>query len=114
MTETSPVSFQSSTSDPLDRRVSTVGRIQPHIEVKIVDAEGRIVPRGTPGELLTRGYLVMLGYWDDLERTREAIHPAGWIHTGDLATTAAQGYANILGRIKDMVLRVGVDLYRAG
>src|ERR1700746_1709034 len=85
MTETSPASFVSSTDDPLERRVSTVGRVMPHVEAKVVDAEGRIVPRGTPGELLIRGYLVMLGYWDDEEKTREAIDPAGWMHTGDLA-----------------------------
>jgi len=111
MTETSPVSFQSSTEDPLERRVSTVGRIQPHIEVKIVDLNGRIVPPGTPGELLTRGYSVMLGYWDDEERTREAIDPARWMHTGDLATIDAEGYCNIVGRIKDMVIRGGENVY---
>ena len=98
MTETSPVSFQSSTEDPLERRVSTVGRIQPHLEVKIVDPQGRIVPPGTPGELLTRGYSVMLGYWGDDERTREAIDAARWMHTGDLATIDAEGYCNIVGR----------------
>jgi fatty-acyl-CoA synthase len=111
MTETSPVSFQSSTEDPLERRVSTVGRIQPHIEVKIVDLEGRIVPTGTPGELLTRGYSVMLGYWGDEERTREAIDAARWMHTGDLATIDAEGYCNIVGRIKDMVIRGGENVY---
>jgi fatty-acyl-CoA synthase len=111
MTETSPVSFQSSTEDPLERRVSTVGRIQPHIEVKIVDLNGRIVPRGTPGELLTRGYSVMLGYWGDDERTREAIDAARWMHTGDLATIDAEGYCNIVGRIKDMVIRGGENVY---
>jgi fatty-acyl-CoA synthase len=111
MTETSPVSFQSAVDDPIERRVSTVGRIQPHLEVKIVDAEGRIVPRGTPGELLTRGYSVMLGYWDDLEQTREAIDDAGWMHTGDLATLDAEGYCNIVGRIKDMVIRGGENVY---
>ena len=111
MTETSPVSFQSSTDDPIERRVSTVGRMQPHIEVKIVDAEGRIVPRGTPGELLTRGYSVMLGYWDDEEKTREAIDPARWMHTGDLATIDDEGYCNIVGRIKDMVIRGGENVY---
>src|SRR5579883_623597 len=111
MTETSPVSFQSSTDDPLERRVSTVGRIQPHLEVKIVDAEGRIVPPGTPGELLTRGYSVMLGYWGDAERTREAIDAARWMHTGDLATIDAEGYCNIVGRIKDMVIRGGENVY---
>jgi fatty-acyl-CoA synthase len=111
MTETSPVSFQSSTDDPLDRRVSTVGRIQPHLEVKIVDLSGRIVPIGTPGELLTRGYAVMLGYWNDEERTREAIDAARWMHTGDLATLDAEGYCNIVGRIKDMVIRGGENVY---
>jgi fatty-acyl-CoA synthase len=111
MTETSPVSFQSSTDDPVERRVSTVGRVQPHIEVKIVDAEGRIVPHGTPGELLTRGYSVMLGYWNDAERTREAIDPARWMRTGDLATIDDEGYCNIVGRIKDMVIRGGENIY---
>ena len=111
MTETSPVSFQSSTDDPLERRVSTVGRIQPHLEVKIVDAHGRVVPPGAPGELLTRGYAVMLGYWGDEERTREAIDPARWMHTGDLATIDTEGYCNIVGRIKDMVIRGGENVY---
>ena len=111
MTETSPVSFQSSVDDPLERRVSTVGRIQPHIEVKIVDAEGRVVPRGEKGELLTRGYSVMLGYWNDDEKTREAIDAAGWMHTGDLATIDAEGYCNIVGRSKDMVIRGGENIY---
>src|SRR5579863_542879 len=111
MTETSPVSFQSAYNDPLERRVSTVGRIQPHLEVKIVDSEGRIVPPGTPGELLTRGYSVMLGYWGDEERTREAVDAARWMHTGDLATIDAEGYCNIVGRIKDMVIRGGENVY---
>ncbi len=111
MTETSPVSFQSSTDDPLERRVSTVGRIQPHLEVKIVDNDGRIVPAGTPGELLTRGYSVMLGYWGDEERTREAVDAARWMHTGDLATIDSEGYCNIVGRIKDMVIRGGENVY---
>jgi fatty-acyl-CoA synthase len=111
MTETSPASFVSSTEDPLERRVSTVGRAMPHVEAKVVDAEGRIVPLGTAGELLTRGYLVMLGYWDDEEKTREAIDPAGWMHTGDLATIDAEGYCNIVGRIKDMVIRGGENVY---
>jgi fatty-acyl-CoA synthase len=111
MTETSPVSFQSSTEDPLERRVSTVGRIQPHLEVKIVDLNGRVVPPGTPGELLTRGYSVMLGYWGDAERSREAIDAARWMHTGDLATIDAEGYCNIVGRIKDMVIRGGENVY---
>ncbi len=111
MTETSPVSFQTTTDDPLDRRVATVGRIHPHIEVKIVDTEGRVVPRGTPGELLTRGYSVMQGYWADPERTAEAIDPARWMHTGDLATIDAEGYCNIVGRIKDMIIRGGENVY---
>ncbi len=111
MTETSPASFASATDDPIERRVSTVGRILPHVEAKIIDAEGRIVPRGTAGELLTRGYLVMLGYWDDAEKTREAIDPAGWMHTGDLATINDEGYCNIVGRIKDMVIRGGENVY---
>lgn len=111
MTETSPVSFQTTVDDPIERRVSTVGRIHPHVEVKVVDADGRIVPPGTPGELLTRGYSVMLGYWDDEERTAEAIDAAGWMHTGDLATIDAEGYCNIVGRIKDMVIRGGENIY---
>jgi fatty-acyl-CoA synthase len=111
MTETSPVSFQTSVDDPLACRVGTVGRIHPHLEVKIVDAEGRIVPRGETGELLTRGYSVMLGYWGDAERTREAIDPAGWMHTGDLATLDADGYCRIVGRAKDMVIRGGENIY---
>ena len=100
-----------STDDPIERRVSTVGRVMPHVEAKIVDAEGRIVPRGTAGELLTRGYLVMLGYWNDEEKTREAIDAAGWMHTGDLATIDDEGYCNIVGRIKDMVIRGGENVY---
>ncbi len=111
MTETSPVSFQSGTDDPLDRRVSTVGRVQPHIEVKIVDNEGRIVPRATAGELCTRGYSVMTGYWNDETRTREAIDAGGWMRTGDLAVIDEQGYCTIVGRIKDMVIRGGENIY---
>ncbi len=111
MTETSPVSFQTTIDDPLERRVSTVGRIHPHVEVKIVDADGRIVPRGVAGELCTRGYPVMLGYWGDPERTREAIDAARWMHTGDLATIDAEGYCNIVGRIKDMIIRGGENVY---
>jgi fatty-acyl-CoA synthase len=111
MTETSPVSFQSATSDPLERRVSTVGRIHPHTEVKIVDLDGRIVPRGKPGELCTRGYSVMRGYWDDPEKTAEAIDAAGWMHTGDLATLDDEGYCNIVGRSKDVVIRGGENIY---
>ncbi len=111
MTETSPASFASAADDPIERRVSTVGRILPHVEAKVVDAEGRIVPCGMPGELLTRGYLVMLGYWNDEEKTREAIDPARWMHTGDLATIDDEGYCNIVGRIKDMVIRGGENVY---
>jgi fatty-acyl-CoA synthase len=111
MTETSPVSFQSGTDDPIDRRVSTVGRVQPHLEVKIVDNEGRIVPRGQAGELCTRGYSVMLGYWNDETKTREAIDAGGWMHTGDLAVIDDEGYCNIVGRIKDMVIRGGENIY---
>ena len=111
MTETSPVSFQSSTDDPLERRVSTVGRIHPHVQVKVIDPEGRTVPVGGKGELCTRGYNVMSGYWDDPDRTREAIDAAGWMHTGDLATIDADGYCNIVGRVKDMVIRGGENIY---
>jgi fatty-acyl-CoA synthase len=111
MTETSPVSTQTARDDPLERRVSTVGRVHPHVEVKVVDTEGRVVPRGTPGEFCTRGYSVMLGYWDDAERTAQAIDAAGWMHTGDLATMDADGYCNIVGRIKDMVIRGGENVY---
>ena len=112
MTETSPVSCQSSTDTPLERRVSTVGTVQPHLEVKIVDPEsGSVVPRGRPGELCTRGYSVMHGYWDDEARTREAIDAEGYMHTGDLATMDDEGYVNIVGRIKDMVIRGGENIY---
>jgi fatty-acyl-CoA synthase len=111
MTETSPVSFQSSTDDPMERRVATVGRIHPHCEVKIVDAEGRVVPRGTAGELCTRGYSVMLGYWGDEERTAEVLDRSGWMHTGDLAVLDDDGYCNIVGRIKDLVIRGGENIY---
>jgi fatty-acyl-CoA synthase len=111
MTETSPVSFQSSTDDPLERRVSTVGRIHPHVEVKVVDLEGRVVPRGERGELCTRGYSVMLGYWDEAEKTADVLDAQGWMHTGDIAIIDAEGYCNIVGRIKDMVIRGGENLY---
>jgi fatty-acyl-CoA synthase len=111
MTETSPVSFQSATDDPLERRVSTVGRIHPHVEVKVVDLEGKIVKRGERGELCTRGYSVMLGYWDEKEKTGEVLDAAGWMHTGDLATIDDAGYCNIVGRIKDLVIRGGENLY---
>ena len=111
MTETSPVSFQSDTDDPLDLRVSTVGRVQPHLEVKLIDLGGHIVARGETGELCTRGYSVMIGYWDDAERTAEAIDADGWMHTGDLATIDEAGYCQIVGRIKDMVIRGGENIY---
>ena len=111
MTETSPVSTQTTTDDPVARRTSTVGRVHPHVEVKIIDAEGRIAPRGTSGELCTRGYSVMRGYWDDQARTAQAIDAARWMHTGDLATMDAEGYVNIVGRIKDMVIRGGENVY---
>ncbi len=111
MTETSPVSTQTSCDDPLERRVATVGRVHPHVEIKVVDGEGRIVPPGTSGEFCTRGYSVMLGYWGDEERTAEAIDFAGWMHTGDLATIDEDGYCNIVGRIKDMVIRGGENVY---
>jgi fatty-acyl-CoA synthase len=111
MTETSPVSFQTSLDDPLERRVSTVGRVHPHLEVKIVDAEGRVVPRGVPGELCTRGYSVMRGYWEDPARTAETVDASRWMHTGDLATIDADGYCAIVGRIKDLVIRGGENVY---
>jgi fatty-acyl-CoA synthase len=111
MTETSPISFQSAVDDPFERRVSTVGRILPHLEVKIVDAQGHIVSTGERGELCTRGYAVMLGYWDDLEATREAVDSAGWMHSGDLATIDADGYCNIVGRVKDMLIRGGENVF---
>jgi fatty-acyl-CoA synthase len=112
MTETSPVSTQTRPDDSLERRVSTVGRPGPHIEVKIVDPDtGLVVPRGTPGEFCTRGYSVMLGYWDEPEKTAEAIDRGRWMHTGDLATMDEDGYCNIVGRIKDMVIRGGENVY---
>jgi len=111
MTETSPVSFQSATDTPAELRVATVGTIMPYIEVKIVDGAGAIVPVGTQGELLTRGYSVMLGYWGDAARTEEAIDAAGWMHTGDLATLDPAGYCRITGRIKDMIIRGGENIY---
>ncbi|MGE0257336.1 MAG: AMP-binding protein [Alphaproteobacteria bacterium] len=111
MTETSPVSTQTLIGDPIEKQVGTVGKAHPHAEVKIVDPEGRVVPRGEPGEFCTRGYLVMLGYWGDPERTAEAIDRGGWMHTGDLATMDADGYCNIVGRIKDMVIRGGENVY---
>ena len=112
MTETSPVSFQTLPEDDEERRVATVGSVHPHVEVKVVDpASGAVVPRGTPGELLTRGYLVMLGYWGNDAATRAAIDAAGWMHTGDLAVMRDDGYVNIVGRIKDMIIRGGENVY---
>jgi fatty-acyl-CoA synthase len=112
MTETSPVSFQSATGDPIELRVSTVGRVLPHLECKIVDAEtGVTVPRGTPGELCTRGYAVMLGYWKDDGATGNAIDAARWMHSGDLAVMNDEGYVSITGRIKDMIIRGGENIY---
>ncbi|AGM09867.1 AMP-binding protein [Amycolatopsis keratiniphila] len=112
MTETSPVSTQTRADDSVERRVSTVGRVGPHLEVKVVDPEtGLTVPRGEPGELCTRGYSVMLGYWEQADKTAEAIDAARWMHTGDLAIMDADGYVNITGRIKDMVIRGGENLY---
>ncbi|MGZ4610776.1 MAG: AMP-binding protein [Actinomycetes bacterium] len=112
MTETSPVSTQTRRDDDLERRVSTVGSVHPHVEVKVVHPEtGLILRRGEPGELCTRGYSVMLGYWDEPAKTAEVLDPAGWMRTGDLATMDAEGYLNIVGRIKDMVIRGGENIY---
>ncbi len=111
MTETSPVSTQTAVDDPIDKRTATVGRVHPHLEVKIVDEDGKIVPIGTPGELCTRGYSVMLGYWNDPENTAKAIDAARYMHTGDIATMDEDGYLNIAGRIKDMVIRGGENIY---
>jgi fatty-acyl-CoA synthase len=112
MTETAPLSTQTSTTDPLDKRVSSVGRAHPHVEVKIVDPNtGQTVPRGVPGEQCTRGYNVMLGYWNNPDATRSAIDSAGWMHTGDVATMDEGGYVKIVGRIKDMIIRGGENIY---
>ncbi|WP_026926339.1 AMP-binding protein [Granulicoccus phenolivorans] len=111
MTETSPVSCQTHADDDLDRRTATIGSVHPHLEIKMVDPAGETVPRGEPGELCTRGYSVMLGYWEDPEKTAEAIDADGWMHTGDLATMREDGYCNIVGRIKDMVIRGGENIY---
>ncbi len=111
MTETSPVSFQSEVDTPVEERVATVGRIQPHLEVKIIDENGDIAPRGERGEICTRGYSVMLGYWDDPEKTAEAVDEDGWMHTGDLGEIDAGGYCRIVGRLKDMVIRGGENIY---
>ncbi len=111
MTETSPVSTQCATDDPLERRVSTVGQVLPHIEIKIIDTDGKAVARGETGEFCTRGYSVMKGYWNDPEKTAEAVDDGGWMHTGDLATMDEQGYVNIVGRLKDLVIRGGENVY---
>jgi fatty-acyl-CoA synthase len=112
MTETSPVSTQTAIDDPINKRVSTVGLVHPHLEVKIIDPEnGHVVSRGAPGELCTRGYSVMLGYWRDAEKTAEAIDAAGWMHTGDLAAMDEEGYVHIVGRLKDMIIRGGENVY---
>ncbi len=112
MTETSPVSTQTSADDPLEKRVTTVGRVHPHVEIRIADPDtGETMPRGTGGEFLTRGYSVMLGYWNDPDRTAEAIDSDGWMHTGDLAVMDDEGYVNIVGRIKDMIIRGGENVY---
>jgi fatty-acyl-CoA synthase len=112
MTETSPVSTQTGPDDPLAKRVGTVGRVHPHVEVKIVDpATGETVPRGRPGEQCTRGYSVMLGYWDDPRATAAAIDADGWMHSGDLAVMDADGYVSIVGRLKDMIIRGGENVY---
>ena len=112
MTETSPVSTQSNRDDPLEKRVATVGSVHPHVEIKVTDpTTGRVVPRGHAGELCSRGYIVMLGYWDNPEATREAIDDGRWMHTGDLATMDEDGYLNIVGRIKDMIIRGGENVY---
>jgi fatty-acyl-CoA synthase len=112
MTETSPVSTQTEATDTLDQRVSTVGRVHPHVEVKVIDPEtGSTVSRSQTGELCTRGYSVMIGYWNDAERTAEAVDNDGWMHTGDLATMDDEGYVNIVGRSKDMIIRGGENVY---
>jgi fatty-acyl-CoA synthase len=112
MTETSPVSTQTRADDDVERRTGTVGRVMPHIEIKVIDpATGLVVPPATPGELCTRGYSVMLGYWEEPEQTAEAVDAAGWMHTGDLAVMRADGYVNIVGRIKDLVIRGGENIY---
>jgi len=110
MTETSPVSFQTHYDDPLEKRVTTVGRVHPHVQIRIVDQQGKVVPRGASGELLTRGYSVMRGYWNEPERTREALDEAGWMHTGDLGVLDEAGYCNIVGRVKDIIIRGGENI----
>jgi fatty-acyl-CoA synthase len=111
MTETSPLSFQSRTDDPIERRVATVGRVLPHVEVKIVDRDGSVVRIGRSGELCTRGYVVMRGYWEDPERSAEVVDRSGWMHSGDLATIDEHGYCTIVGRLNDMLIRGGENVY---
>jgi fatty-acyl-CoA synthase len=111
MTETGPVSFQTSNDDSLERKVGTVGTVLPHTEIKIVDDEGRIVPRGVPGEILTRGYCVMPGYWDDPEKTATTIDAAHWLHSGDIGVLDDDGYCQIVGRLKDMLIRGGENIF---
>ena len=112
MTETAPISFMTRRDDDLDRRVSTVGRVMPNVEAKVIDpVTGQTAPRGTPGEVCTRGYVVMRGYWDNPEATAEAVDTGGWMHTGDLGVVDDEGYLNIVGRITDMVIRGGENLY---
>jgi fatty-acyl-CoA synthase len=112
MTETSPVSTQTRVDDDLERRTETIGRVLPHVEIKVIDPlTGATVPRNTPGELCTRGYSVMLGYWEQPDKTAEAVDSEGWMHTGDLAVMREDGYCGIVGRIKDMVIRGGENVY---
>jgi fatty-acyl-CoA synthase len=111
MTETSPVSFQTAPDDPWERRVATVGRVHPHLEAKVIDPDGRCVPRGVQGEICTRGYSVMKGYWDEPAKTREVLDDAGWIHTGDLGLIDLQGYCKVTGRLKDVIIRGGENVY---
>ncbi len=111
MTETSPVSMQTKIGDPFDKQVSTVGQIHPYVEVKIIDENGRVLPRGQQGEFLTRGYSVMIGYWGDEEKTAESIDKTGWMHTGDLAVMDDEGFVDITGRLKDMIIRGGENIY---
>jgi fatty-acyl-CoA synthase len=111
MTETSPVSFQTATDDPFERRVASVGRVHPHLQVKLIDAAGRCVARGVQGELCTRGYSVMKGYWQDADKTQEVLDDAGWLHTGDIGVIDDEGYCNITGRLKDLVIRGGENIY---
>jgi fatty-acyl-CoA synthase len=111
MTETGPVSLQTATDDPLERKVGSVGRIHPHVQVKVIDVDGRTVPPGVIGEFCTRGYSVMLGYWGEEDKTRDAIDGEGWMHTGDLGKLDGEGYGNVVGRSKDIAIRGGENIY---